>query len=118
MVSKREEDSLAPHPLEPGSEFDFADRKGVTEMECAVHIGIGKGAEPFRVTSFDLFHGLIGGEEVGVGSHVIWERRGVNFKSLGCLPCRLSLVLDIDEKVSLVGLGKVSVARISSVLSP
>jgi hypothetical protein len=95
VVGDGEQDSLAPHSLETGREFNFADGKGVTQVEAAVHVGVGKSAEPLGVLFLHILHGLIGLEELGVRADTLGKRWRVRVEQVVLLPVCLYILFDL-----------------------
>lgn len=92
MESMGIQDSLAQHPLVSCCEFDLGNGEGMAQVEAAVHVGIWKGAEPFRMFLQDLCLG----QTLEFGG-----RRRVYFKDMLGSPLLLVFLFDGFELVTL-----------------
>lgn len=71
MISYWKQNSLAPHSLEPSSEFDLANCERVPKMKATVHVGVWECPEPFGVCLLDGFHRLIRFEKLRIAMNVL-----------------------------------------------
>ena len=90
-----EQRPLAQQPLVTRTKLDFGDRKRVTQMKRAVHVGVWKVPEPLGIFLFDL-----GGRQ---SSQLIWGG-GVDVEGLLVLPFLLVLFLEVYQEVALARL--------------